>query len=1084
MHRNRQPDCLKAYLQLSNFKKKKSARHPNTRCHKEKNKRTKKHRVEKGNDNSGSPNVCDISPSPNLTNSNTRQVPNPHEDESFSETLFEDTEDADLERGNMQSVEAAGKEVGTSNGIQESNHSDTNMMDMHTPDPSLLKLYNDINSVLYVNNELPLNKFSIQEKVQVDLLRTLKRLKAPLKTFQEVLNWSERAKCAGYHFTEGKPTRKALLSKLQAMTHLKELQPQTKKLQLPHSKQTVEIVYFSAKAVMTSLLSCPQLNQDKNYLFNGESPLTPPNPRPNFVGDLNTGVNYIQTHARLIKNPDRDVLLPCILAMDKTHIDVYSRMQMEPLTISYGLVKRNIRSSPMAMRILGYINHQTKKGSQQGKNENAGDIMEAEEDDEDSSEGDTTGLSQGAKNMNDYHAQVYFILKHSGFTELQQRGFQWNIHYQKKVFPVTFWMYVPFIVGDTEGHDQLCGHYKCRTGNVAQLCRACVCPTKLCGWSKAKFSYRTSEKVNKLIRRQDMEQLKAISQHYLRSGFRDVEFGSSHNKRGIFGACPGETLHLVLLGWFKYAIEAFIAQAGANSQSIRLYDALCAEVGDRLGRQSDRNMPRTHFPNGFCSSSGFMAEEMPGCLLVMLFTFHTSQYRAIFSTRSKYRNEMGLGNTAHITDWITLVTSLLQWHAWLKQDTIPKTLVNKSKMAVKWLMRQFKFIAPRPTGMKNNTIKFHLVLHLADDILDHGVPQNFNSSFAESAHISLAKDTARNTQKRTASFTYQAAQRYVENLVISKAWNEICPAEKLTVTQADTTETMVNLSDDDQINDAKWGRRFYLSIGPDGRPHCKWAKERGDKTAVKATLKEQVVQFLVKNCLPHTALNRLDCFTHYENKATGERYRAHPMFMGDAWYDFAMVRWQSRTHPKLPARIYTFVDLTTLTPGRNVHTQGNGQPAIESGMYALIESFEPIPHAYGDPNIPNNADGNNVANQAFANDLVGRFLRTETVIDGVWQPTLYLVHIDSIMCPLVGICDVPKSKILPTAPVVARGGRDRHRIFLNQNGQVSERQHYLFLLHRRCMWSACWNTVIRNLHQHGNAGDETTEPEDTLCDSD
>lgn len=205
-------------------------------------------------------------------------------------------------------------------------------------------------------NWLPLNKFSIQEKVPVDLLRTLKGLKAPLKTFQEVLNWAERAKCAGYHFTEGKPTRKSLLSKLQAMTHMKELQPKTKKFQLPHSKRSVEMVYFDAKAVMTSLLSCPQLNQDPNYLFNGNSPLTPPNPQANSVDDLNTtGINYIQTHKRLIKNPDQDVLLPCILAMDKTHIDVYNQMQMKPLTISCGLMKRNIRTLPIAMRILvGY----------------------------------------------------------------------------------------------------------------------------------------------------------------------------------------------------------------------------------------------------------------------------------------------------------------------------------------------------------------------------------------------------------------------------------------------------------------------------------------------------------------------------------------------------------------------------------------------------------------------------------------------------------------------------------------------------------------------------------------------------------
>jgi hypothetical protein len=82
MHRNCQPHCLKAYLQLSSFKKKKMERHPNTRDrhnmgrHKEKNGRTKKQRVEKENDNNGSPNECDISPPPNLFNSSTRQDSN------------------------------------------------------------------------------------------------------------------------------------------------------------------------------------------------------------------------------------------------------------------------------------------------------------------------------------------------------------------------------------------------------------------------------------------------------------------------------------------------------------------------------------------------------------------------------------------------------------------------------------------------------------------------------------------------------------------------------------------------------------------------------------------------------------------------------------------------------------------------------------------------------------------------------------------------------------------------------------------------------------------------------------------------
>ncbi|KAI2494827.1 hypothetical protein MHU86_19722 [Fragilaria crotonensis] len=79
----------------------------------------------------------------------------------------------------------------------------------------------------------------------------------------------------------------------------------------------------------------------------------------------------------------------------------------------------------------------------------------------------------------------------------------------------------------------------------------------------------------------------------------------------------------------------------------------------------------------------------------------------------------------------------------------------------------------RPGAMGNNTIKTHLVLHLCEDILDHGVPDNVNSAYAESAHIPLAKATSRNTQKRAISFTKQAANRYTENLVISLASTDV-----------------------------------------------------------------------------------------------------------------------------------------------------------------------------------------------------------------------------------------------------------------------------------------------------------------------
>jgi hypothetical protein len=66
----------------------------------------------------------------------------------------------------------------------------------------------------------------------------------------------------------------------------------------------------------------------------------------------------------------------------------------------------------------------------------------------------------------------------------------------------------------------------------------------------------------------------------LKNSFNDIRIGM-HNDRGIFGACPGEVLHLISLGWFKYCLDAFAHQeAGGRKEKMSValehYDGLCA----------------------------------------------------------------------------------------------------------------------------------------------------------------------------------------------------------------------------------------------------------------------------------------------------------------------------------------------------------------------------------------------------------------------------------------------------------------------------------------------------------------------------
>ena len=153
------------------------------------------------------------------------------------------------------------------------------------------------------------------------------------------------------------------------------------------------------------------------------------------------------------------------------------------------------------------------------------------------------------------------------------------------------------------GHHRLCGHYTARFAKIKQLCRACECPTDKTGYSQTKYSHRKPFVIDRLVNGGKLKQLQLTSQNYLLSGFAGVHFGL-HNNRGIFGACPGEMLHLISLGWFKYCLEAFSDQAGKpGTVPVKKYDSLCATIGQRLARQSDRDVPRTNFRKGFSSGA-------------------------------------------------------------------------------------------------------------------------------------------------------------------------------------------------------------------------------------------------------------------------------------------------------------------------------------------------------------------------------------------------------------------------------------------------------------------------------------------------
>jgi hypothetical protein len=104
-------------------------------------------------------------------------------------------------------------------------------------------------------------------------------------------------------------------------------------------------------------------------------------------------------------------------------------------------------------------------------------------------------LARSTYLLNETHMQIQFILEESGFLQLQIRDSN-KSYTSMKIYPVVLHPYVPFIIGDTEGHDRLFGHYTARFSAVKQLCRECECPTNFSCYSKSKFTHHLPKDIN------------------------------------------------------------------------------------------------------------------------------------------------------------------------------------------------------------------------------------------------------------------------------------------------------------------------------------------------------------------------------------------------------------------------------------------------------------------------------------------------------------------------------------------------------------------------------------------------------------
>jgi hypothetical protein len=175
------------------------------------------------------------------------------------------------------------------------------------------------------------------------LAKLLHTANAPLYMFDSIMSWASEATMNNYKFPIVPLSREKYYQNISTNYGMNGIKPEIKELQLPSSGRIVEVISFDIEQLLLSILSNKELMSVDNLLFENGNPFSLPKRRISKVGDVNSGSWYINAYKNLCHHP-KDVLVPIIFFIDGVTIDMYSHLNLEPVTFTLGIFNRDTRN--------------------------------------------------------------------------------------------------------------------------------------------------------------------------------------------------------------------------------------------------------------------------------------------------------------------------------------------------------------------------------------------------------------------------------------------------------------------------------------------------------------------------------------------------------------------------------------------------------------------------------------------------------------------------------------------------------------------------------------------------------------------
>jgi len=760
-----------------------------------------------------------------------------------------------------------------------------------------------------------------QDEDALKLMRLLRQSKASLETYDTIVEWHLKANGTIHqhesiggskHFR----SRKRMFKMLRKRYNMAKGYGRTSTIILPSTKARVKIAWTDAKFALQSLLTDPRIRAN-DYIFDANNPFAPPE-NSNEIGDLHTGKAYKKTYERLIERPNEQILLPVVIYIDGAATSQFSDHSITAVKISLGIFTRKARDKPHLWRTIGYIPPNSKHKSQgkrllieSGHLDATRTIHESHKD-----EGHLGGVE--VPKAQDLHAMLAKVLE--SFVKIQEKGFKWDLFYDGQLYRgVEFVPFVPFIKCDTEEGDKLCGSYLARMRNVKQLCRYCKCPTHKSDDHLANYPMKAKAQIQALVDKKDLQELKNLSQQCIQNACYKLRFGY-HNNLSVHGATPLEMLHALLLGVFKYLRDTFFEQLGETAKVAEKFDALAKEYGSLMSRQSTREKPKTHFSSGIRNGK-LMAKEYTGVLWVMLVTISSAKGQELLSTKKNF-------GPTFIADWVLVLETLLQWEEWMKSPIMRKKHVYAARQKHRYIMYLIRKVANRKKGMGLKLTKFHAILHVADDILNFGVPLEVDTGSNESGH-KPTKTAAKLTQKQRETFEEQTHERLEEVHLLELAEQEFLGRPLWQYYVGHEFEPEVAPKNNATHTS---GGKYRVSRGVNGEDQIHSVRQIGGKVA-RFMVEETLISFVAG--LQEVVSDHYDeVLLRTMHQRNGQIFRADTTYRGRVWRDWVFVDWGN--YGIVPNKIWGFVDLTMLP--QNSGLNYGGIHNLPPGIYGIVEN--------------------------------------------------------------------------------------------------------------------------------------------------